>query len=30
VDVTDLDHLKRVFAAVMKVRGVIKVERLKS
>ncbi len=30
VDVTDLDHLKKVFAAIMKVKGVIKVERLKS
>jgi GTP diphosphokinase / guanosine-3',5'-bis(diphosphate) 3'-diphosphatase len=30
VDVTDLDHLKRVFASINKVRGVIKVERLKS
>ncbi|GAB7027957.1 RelA/SpoT family protein [Geotalea toluenoxydans] len=30
VDVTDLDHLNRVFNSVMKVKGVIKVDRLKS
>jgi len=30
VDVTDLDHLKRVFASIMKVKGVLKVERMKS
>ena len=30
VDVTDLDHLNRVFNSVMKVRGVIRVDRLKS
>jgi GTP pyrophosphokinase len=30
VDVTDLDHLNRVISSIMKVSGVIKVERLKS
>ncbi len=30
VDVTDLDHLKKVFNSVMKVKGVIKVDRLRS
>jgi GTP diphosphokinase / guanosine-3',5'-bis(diphosphate) 3'-diphosphatase len=30
VEVTDLDHLNKVKAAIMKVKGVIKVERLKS
>ena len=30
VDVTDLDHLKRVFASINKVRGVLKVERLRN
>ncbi|UFS68953.1 bifunctional (p)ppGpp synthetase/guanosine-3',5'-bis(diphosphate) 3'-pyrophosphohydrolase [Geomonas sp. RF6] len=30
VDVTDLDHLKKVVANIMKVKGVIKVERLRS
>jgi len=30
VDVTDLDHLKRVFASIMKIKGVLKVERIRS
>jgi GTP diphosphokinase / guanosine-3',5'-bis(diphosphate) 3'-diphosphatase len=30
VDVTDLEHLQKVFAGIMKVKGVLKVERLKS
>jgi GTP pyrophosphokinase len=30
VDVTDLDHLNRVVNNIMKVKGVIKVDRLKS
>ncbi len=30
VDVTDLDHLKRVITSIMRVKGVIQVERLKS
>ena len=29
IEVTDLDHLKRVISQIMKVKGVIKVERLK-
>jgi guanosine-3',5'-bis(diphosphate) 3'-pyrophosphohydrolase len=30
VEITDLDHLNRIFNNIMKVNGVIKVERLKS
>jgi len=30
VEVTDLDHLKRVLTSIMKVEGVIKAERIKS